>query len=233
MASNMGRVAGWAGVGAGIALVAETASFLASGWTAEKMSDPRAAMDLLMHGGGWLRFSAIFGSSGIALTALLLAGLYFRLRMTSPRLSLAMLFWGMIGLASHVLIPLGLWLAIPGFVAWGGHDAAAAGNAWMAFWNVCNAAQGVGSTFGGAAMLVAGIAILRGTKTARPFAILAVLAGVLALVTVVVVGTPLQGLLGAIYLPMIALTIAFRAWGGIYLLGGERDALAARDRVPA
>lgn len=211
------RFAGRAGVWAGIALLGETTCFLASGWTAEKMNDPAAAMALLAHGGQFLRLSAVFGSAGIALTALFVIGLYLRLREQSPRAAIAVLVWGIIGLASHVLIPLGLWLTIPGFVQWATRDMTAAGNAWMAFWNVCNSAQGVGSLFDGLAMLTTGIAFARGLE-ARMFAIVAIVAGAGSMFTVVAVGTPLQALVGVVYLPMIALTMLFRSWGGLVLL---------------
>jgi hypothetical protein len=211
------RFTGRAGVWAGIALLGETTCFLASGWTAEKMNDPAAAMALLAHGGRFLRLSAVFGASGIALTALFVVGLYLRLRERSPRAAIAVLVWGLVGLASHVLIPLGLWVAIPGFVQWGARDVTAAGNAWMAFWNVCNSAQGVGSLFDGLAMLTTGIALM-GAPGVRRFAVVAIVAGIASAFTVVAVGTPVQSLVAIVYLPMIALTILFRSWGGVVLV---------------
>ena len=86
------------------------------------------------------------------------------------------------------------------------------------FWNVCDAAQGVGSLFGGLAMLTTGIALLRDSAGPRPFAAAAVIAGVFALLTVGAVGTPIQRIVSIVYLPMIALTIRFRSWGGFVLL---------------
>jgi hypothetical protein len=232
MTPKIVKLAGWSGVAAAVALIAETACFLASGWTAEKMNSPGNAIDLLAHGGGFLRVSALFGSSGIALTALLLAGLYLTLRAHSPRWSLCLLLWGLLGLAAHVLIPLGLWLTIPGFVSWGSVDPAAAGTAWLGFWNVCNAAQGVGISFGGAAMLATGLSVLAG-REARGFAALGVIAGTIALFTVAAAGTPLQRLLSAVYLPMIALTILFRGWAGAFLLRSAKHMSNGTDLEPA
>jgi hypothetical protein len=216
-----GRFAGRAGVWAGIALVGETACFLASGWAVEKMNDPAAAMALLAHGGQFLRLSAVFGSAGIALTALFVIGLYLRLRERSPRAAIAVLVWGLVGLAPHALIPLGLWLTIPEFVQWAARDVTAAGNAWMAFWNVCNSAQGVGSLFDGLAMLTTGVALVR-EPDVRPFATVAIVAGAASVFTVAAVGTPVQGLAALVYLPMIALTVVFRSWGGVLV---ERHAV--------
>lgn len=214
------RLAGRAGVWAGVALLGETACFLASGWTADKMGDPASAMALLAHGGQFLRLSAVFGSLGIALTALFVIGLYLRLHDRSPRAAIAVAVWGLIGLASHVLIPLALWLTIPSFVHWGARDATAAGIAWMAFWNVCNAAQGVGSLFDGLAMLTTGAALVS-EPGVRPFAAVAIVTGVASVFTVAAAGTPVQGLAALVYLPMIALTVVFRSWGGVVV---ERNA---------
>jgi hypothetical protein len=181
---------------------------------ADKMSHPVPAMALLAHDGQFLRLSAVFGSSGIALTALFIIGLYLRLRERSPRAAVAVLVWGLIGLASHALIPLGLWLTIPGFVQCAAHDVTAAGNAWMAFWNVCNSAQGVGSLFDGLAMLMTGVALV-GEPGLRPFAGVAIVAGAASVFTVAAAGTPMQSLAAVVYLPMIALTVVFRSWGGV------------------
>jgi hypothetical protein len=222
MSLSINRFAGGAGVCAGIALIGETSCFLASGWTAEKMNEPAAAMALLVHGGRLLRVSAVFGTSGIALTALFVVGLSLRLRDRSPRAAVAVLVWGLIGLASHVLIPLGLWLTVPSFVQWGARDATAAGNAWIAFWSVCTAAQGVGSLFDGLTMLTTGFALTR-ELDARAFAIVAIAGGAASVFTVVGVGTPMQHVVGIVYLPMLALTIAFRSWGGGVLLRGATE----------
>jgi len=84
----------------------------------------------------------------------------------------------------------------------------------MAFWNVCNSAQGVGSLFDGLAMLTTGIALV-GEPGVHPFAAVAVVAGVASVFTVAATGTPVQGLAALAYLPMIALTVVFRSWGGV------------------
>ncbi|HWH50295.1 MAG TPA: hypothetical protein VN651_02035 [Gemmatimonadaceae bacterium] len=158
--------------------------------------------------------------SGIALTALFVIGLYLHLRERSPRAAFAVLVWGVVGLASHLLIPLGFWLTIPGFVQWGARDMTAAGNAWMAFWNVCNSAQGVGSPFDGLAMLATGIALMS-EPGVRPFAAIAIVAGGASVSTVAAAETPVQGSAALVYLPMIALTAVFRSWGGVVV---ERNA---------
>lgn len=122
------RVTGLAGILAGIALAAELTFFMTCGWSPEKFTDPAAALALLRDGGMHLRVAGAFGAIGLVLTTALVAGLAVKLRAKTPTRAAATLYFGIIGITGHELVPLALWVGVPSFVALAGRDQQAALN---------------------------------------------------------------------------------------------------------
>src|SRR5690606_37004483 len=132
--------AGISGMLAGVALAAEFTFFMSSGWSPEKFSDPASAIELLESGGNHLAVAAAFGLAGLALTTMFIAGLAARFARTAPTLASATLFFGLIGIAGHSLVPMSLWIGVPAFLSL---SSATAMDAWTAFRIVLDGAHGI------------------------------------------------------------------------------------------
>jgi hypothetical protein len=222
------RLGGLAGIAAGPLLVLETASFLRSGWNPIRFSDPVQAMQLLRQGGGDLRLAAVFGFTGLVVTLCLFIGLADWLRRRTPAFADAVLYLGLIGIAGHSLVPLGLWIGIPMFLSLASHNMTLAQNSWAAFAATSNSAEGVGSLFMGLAMLLAGIAALWHRSFSLLLAWIAVIAGALTLITLLAIGTPLYGFASSLFFPSLIATVLFRFIAGIELwLDSRSEAVRA------
>jgi hypothetical protein len=209
------KTAGWAGIVAGVGLLVEAALWMASGWTPATFTDPSTALRFLQDGGDTLRLAVFAGFVNLIFAVVFVAGLADRLRPSTPTRAAATLWFGMIGIAAHVLVPLAYWYGTPAFLH---ADQAAALGSWTGFAAMVGAAGGVGSLFVGLAMLVAGWAAI--THRALPVVLgwVAVLAGAMSVMTVFAPDTALSGLAGAVYMPSLLLAIVFRIWAGIALM---------------
>lgn len=114
-------------------LALEFALFLASGWTPATFSNPEAALAFLESGGSILRAAAFVGFLNLGLTVLFIAGLAGQLQRVAPSRSAALLYVGLVGIAAHALVPLGLWLGTPFFAELAARDMSMAFNAWGGF----------------------------------------------------------------------------------------------------
>jgi hypothetical protein len=222
------KAAGWAGVLAGVGLAVEGALWTASGWTPDTFADPVGALRFLHDSGDTLRWAVLAGFVNLAFAALFLAGLADRLRARTPTRSAATLWFGMIGIGAHLLVPLAYWYGVPAF-----RDAApdAALGSWTGFGALVASAGGAGSLFLGLSMAAAGWAALsRKALAAAPVALgwVGLIGGAAALLTVFAPDTPLSGLASAAYLPSLLLAIVFRIWAGIALICSA----APVERVP-
>jgi hypothetical protein len=211
------RTAGVAGMVAGVLLVLETTSFLLSGWSPEKFSDPARAIELLREGGAQLRVAAMFGFAGLLATTFLVAGLASALRNQTPSLAVGTLYFGLIGIAGHSLVPLGLWVGVPAFLTLASRNTVLAQSAWAAFGPTSDTAHGVGTLFMGASMVLAGSAIIASRGARSLLGWVAVAAGALTLATLLTVGTSLAAFGGVLFMPALALTVVFRFWAGLSL----------------
>ncbi|MFI5898375.1 hypothetical protein ACIA5D_50720 [Actinoplanes sp. NPDC051513] len=211
------RGAGIAGVLAGAGLAVETAGWSASGWTPQTFTDPATALQFLRDSGGILRVAVFVGAVNLVFTVVLLAGLAGWLRAAAPTRAATTLYCGVVGVAGHALVPLGLWLGAPAFTALAGRDAATAEGAWAGFNAVLAAAGAAGALFLGVAMLAAGSAALTSSAMPTPLGWVAALAGAASILTALAATTPLDSLASAAYLPSLGLAIVFRTWAGIHL----------------
>jgi hypothetical protein len=223
------KVAGAAGVLAGFALVGEFGFFMASGWSPEKFSDPAAALALLRDGGDALRVAGLLGMTGLALTALFVAGLAEKLRGPAPSRASATLYLGIVGITGHALVPLSLWLGVPAFLAL---DQSSALASWGAFAALLDGAQGVGNLFVGLSVIAAGSAILARDDLPSLLGWVALTAGLATTLTVLAADTVVAPLAGALFLPSLLLTVVFRIWAGGVLLQ-QATVGTASGRVPS
>jgi hypothetical protein len=198
-------------------LVLESSSFLLSGWSPAKFADPAQTIELLRLGGGMLRAAAVFGFAGLIVTTYLIAGLAAELAPAAPGRASGVLYLGLIGIAGHSLVPLGLWLGVPAFVGLAARDLATARSGWAAFGRVSDTAHGVGSLFMGAATVLAGSALVGRASQSRILGWIAVGAGLLTLASLLSVGTPAAALGGVLFLPALVFTVVFRLWAGAML----------------
>jgi hypothetical protein len=211
------RVAGWAGVAAGVGLVIEAALWTASGWTPQTFSDSATALRFLNDSGDTLRWAILAGFLNLAFTVVFIAGLAAHLRARTPTRGAATMWFGAIGVASHLLVPLAYWYGVPTFRH---ADPTAAQASWTSFSAIVSAAGGAGSLFLGLAMATAGWAILaQRTLPAAPVALgwVSVIAGAATVLTVFAPDTPLSRLAAGIYLPSLLLAIIVRTWAGLAL----------------
>ena len=211
------RLAGAAGIVAAVLLVLETSLFLLSGWSPARFADPVQALELLRGGAKQLRAAALFGVVGLVATTFLVVGLARALSEQAPSLATGMLYFGVIGVAGHSLVPLGLWIGIPAFLALAIENASVAQSGWVSFAQVSNAAHGVGNLFGALFMLFAGVAAMTTPVLSKALGWIGLIAAILTLTTLLTVGTPLDAVGGALFMPALALTVLFRFWGGIVL----------------
>ncbi|MGH3736158.1 MAG: DUF4386 family protein [Micromonosporaceae bacterium] len=151
------KVTGWAGILAGAGLVAEGTLWTVSGWTPQTFSDPATALKFLHDSGDTLRWAVLAGFINLAFTVVFLAGLAERLRAATPTRAAATLWLGMVGIATHLLVPLAYWYGTPAFRD---ADPAAAQASWTGFAATVSAAGGAGSLFLGLSMAAAGWALI-------------------------------------------------------------------------
>jgi hypothetical protein len=219
------RIAGLGGILAGVGLAVEGTLWATSGWTAETFRDPATALAFLQDNGTHLRAAVFAGAVNLVLATVFIVGLAARLGPTAPTRAAATLYFGIIGIAAHSLVPLGLWLGVPRFVDLASSDPGAAAAAWSGYAVFQAGAGAVGALFLGLSTLAAGWAIVSDRGLPALLGWLGVLAGAASAVTVLAAETPLAVLAAGAYLPSLTLTIGFRMWAGLELWkGGEQPA---------
>lgn len=216
--SKITRTAGIAGIIAGLGLAVEFALFMASGWTPEVFDDPAAALVFLESGGTLLRAAAFVGIVNLAATVLFLVGLTEVLRPEAPARSATALYVGLLGLAAHALVPVGLWLGTPLFVEMAAGDHGTARAAWGGFDAFLNAAGGVGYVFAGVAYAAAGWAIVSSRRFGHAVGWIGLIGGVASALTILGAETWLTAVAAAAYLPALLGVVVFRTWAGTALV---------------
>lgn len=218
------RAAGIAGILAALALAGEFLFFSLSGFQQASFSDPASAIAFLRDHGGLVRVAVVFGAAGVALTLLFLSGLAERLRSRTPLLSVATLYFGIVGNVGDGLVALSFWIGIPIFVSLAGHEPAAAQSAWPAFTALTGGYQGFGNLFAGLSLLATGWAAVNQGALPRVLGAIAFVAGVSAVASVLIAGAQIGFVLA------LLLVIVFRVWAGIELYRGERTPAGAHGR---
>ena len=210
------RVAGWAGVLSGIGLAAEAYFFMASGWSAAAFSTLDGAGGVMREGGRSLRLAVVFGVFNLALLTLFFAGLASRFRRQAPALGDAVLYFGLVGIAIHALVPIAFYHAVPTFSGLKAQPDADA--VWLASKFMMDVAQGAGIFFMGLAMLAAGVAWATRQPRFVSLAVVALAAGGISVFATLAVGTKLEAWAGSAGMASLFLSIVFRLGGGLFLL---------------
>ncbi|MGX1778239.1 DUF4386 family protein [Nocardia brasiliensis] len=224
------RTAGVAGLLAGIGLLAEGALWTATGWTPDTFGDAAATMDLFENHETLLRAAAFVGAVNLACTVLLIVGLAARLRAAgSGTAASSTLYFGILGIGGHALVPLGLWLAVPEFLDLATKDATAAQHAWHAFAIFLAAAGATGALFLGLSISATGLGSVQTRVLPKPLAYLSITSGALTITTVATTATPVALIGTAVYLPSLILTTIFRIWAGQQLLTAPSTPTTSTD----
>ena len=219
------KVAGWCGILAGAGLAIEAILWTASGWNPGTFADPAAALEFLSTGGTTLRWAVASGFTNLVFLVVFIAGLSARLSGRTPTLAVATLWFGMIGITTHLLVPMAHWYGVPAFLDATARDPNAAQSAWIAFYVVGHqAAGGAGSLFMGLSMLTAGWAIVTHRSLPGLLGWIGLLTGAAAVLTLFSAQTPLSALAGALFMPALTSSIVFRISVGIALTLPERHA---------
>jgi hypothetical protein len=213
------RAAGWCGIVAGVGLAIESALWTASGWDADTFDDPAAALRFLADDGTVLRWAVFAGFVNLVFLVVFTSGLAGRLRAKTATLASATLWFGMIGITTHVLVPMAHWFGVPAFLQAAERDPHAAEAAWTAFVTVGHdAAGGAGALFLGLSMLAVGWAAISAEDLSVRLGWLALLAGAATVLTLFEPETPLSGPAESLFAPSLTLAILFRIWAGITLI---------------
>lgn len=211
------RAAGIAGILAGAGLLVEFGFFMASGWQPNVFADPAVALPFLEERGGYMRAAGLAGSVNLCFATMFVAGLAARLQ-RSPTAAAATLYLGIIGIAVHALVPIGLWIGAPTFGSMAVHGAEVVQPAWAAFAAFMAVAGGVGYLFLGLSMLAAGFGGASSKALPPALAWLTVVAGAATVIIIVAEATPFGVLVQLAFLPSIALSILFRVLAGVVLM---------------
>jgi hypothetical protein len=132
------------------------------------------------------------------------------------------LYFGLIGIACHALVPIGLRLGIPVVEGLAGANRNVAIAAWGGFGLFMNAAASAGYFFDGLSVLAAGWAMQSLAAASRIAGWMGILAGATAVLNVLTGGTALGSVASATFAPGVLLTIGFRTSAGYALLREAR-----------
>lgn len=214
-----GRAAGWCGILAGIGLTIEAFLWQASGWTPGSFANAAAALEFVSRSGTTLRWAVAAGFVNLGFLVLFTVGVAERLSSRSSTMAAASLWFGMIGITLHLLVPLAHWYGVPEFTAASRENPGSVEGAWMAFNLVAHeAAGGGGKLFMGLSLLSVGAAILLGKTLPAYLGWLALLGGGCSVLTLFAPETALSTVATAAFMPSLMLSILFRVAGGMALL---------------
>ena len=204
------RNGGTAGFITAICLVLLFILFASSGLDPQAMQDPAKALPALGQNSG--RFASIgvlaFLASGFGLVFTF--GIWARLRDKAPTRAVATLGLAFVGLTAHAAGAALLWQGGGMVAAVSSRDQTAAAHAWTALAAVNQGMMALGNAFTGAAVLVAGWAIVATGAMTAGLGWIAVVAGILSMLQVLSSQMALMGL-GFLF------TIIWLAWGGAQL----------------
>jgi hypothetical protein len=156
----------------------------------------------------WLwRGTSMLGILAAAFGVLFTVGLWSRLRERAPSRAAAALALELIGLAGYALSSLIMWKGGIAMASYAAKDPAAAATAWLALRYAARAATDLGHAFVGAALIIAGWAMVATGAMRRTVGYVAVLTGVFTILAIF----PLSAILD---LAGAVLTVVWLAWAG-------------------
>jgi hypothetical protein len=204
------RNGGSAGIITAVCLALLFILFMASGLDPQAAQDPAKALPLIGQKAGLFGAIGVLGLLASAFGLVFTFGIFSRLREKAPTRAVANLGFAFVGLTLHALGAALLWQGGQMLVALSAKDQTAAGHAWIALGAVNQSLMAAANGFTGAAIFVAGWAIVDTGVMNKSLGWLAVVAGIVEALQVFSTAMALMGL-GFI------LAIAWLAWGGAQL----------------
>ena len=184
--------------------------FIASGLDPQTAQDPAKALPILGQKAGLFAGIGVLGLLASGFGLIFAFGLFARLREKTPTRAYASLGFAFLGLTCHAVASALLWQGGQMLVALVAKDQTAAGHAWIALGAVNQSFMAGGNAFTGAAVLVAGWAIVEAGAMNRTLGWLAIVAGIVELAQVFSAQMALMGL-------GFVLVIIWLAWSGSQL----------------
>ena len=184
--------------------------FASSGLDPQSAQDPGKALPLLAQKAGVFALIGVLGLLAGGFGLIFTFGVFLRLRDKAPTRAAANLGLGIVGLTSHVLGSALLWQGGAMLAALSGKDQTAAAHAYIAVGAVSQGLMAAGNGFTGAAVLMAGWAIVATGVMNGLLGWIAVIAGIIQILQVFSTQMALMGL-------GFLLTIVWLAWGGAQL----------------
>jgi len=155
--------------------------------------------------------TGVIGALVAAFAIVFTIGLSNRLREQAPTRASALLYFVIVGLGGYALSSLLQWIGGSQLVDYAAKDQVGAGHAWVALYAVAVGADALGNAFVGAALLVAGWAVIS-TAALNPIAgWVAVIAGVLSVVSVFATTS------FPVFIGTIVFDVIWLAWAGFEL----------------
>ena len=204
---------GTAGIITAICLVLLFIFFASSGLDMQTAQDSGKALRVLGQKPGVFAAIGVLGLLASGFGLVFTFGLFDRLREKAPTRAVASLGLAFVGLTMHALGAALLWQGGAMLVALSAQDQTAAAHAWSAVGAINQASMATGNAFTGAAVLIAGWAIVATGVLNTTLGWVAVIAGI---VEILQVFSSNMGLLGLGFL----LVIIWLAWGGAQLRRG-------------
>lgn len=204
---------GTAGIITAICLVLLFIFFASSGLDMQTAQDSGKALRVLGQKPGVFAAIGVLGLLASGFGLVFTFGLFDRLREKAPTRAVASLGLAFVGLTMHALGAALLWQGGAMLVALSAKDQTAAAHAWSAVGAINQALMATGNAFTGAAVLIAGWAIVATGVMNTTLGWVAVIAGI---VEILQVFSSSMGLMGLGFL----LVIIWLAWGGAQLRRG-------------
>ena len=201
---------GTAGIITAICLALLFILFASSGLDVQTAQDPAKALPLLGQKAAVFAATGVLGLLAAGFGLIFTFGIFARLREKAPTRAVASLGLAFVGLTMHAFGAALLWQGGAMLVSLSAKDQTAAAHAWIALGAVDQALMATGNAFTGAAILMAGWAIVATGVMNTTLGWVAIVAGIVEILSVFSSQTALMGL-GFI------LAIVWLAWGGAQL----------------
>jgi len=201
---------GTAGIITAICLALLFILFVSSGFDMQTAQDPAKALPLLGQKAGVFGAIGVLGLLASGFGLVFTFGVFDRLREKAPTRAAANLGFAFVGLTTHAVGAALLWQGGKMLVALSATDQTAAAHAWVALGAVNQALMATANAFTGAAILVAGWAIVSTGAMSTTLGWVAIISGIVEILQVFSSQMALMGL-------GFLLAIIWLAWGGAQL----------------
>jgi len=209
------RNGGTAGIVSAVLLVLFLILTMAMGMDPHTAGDPAQALAMIALKRGLWRLVGIVGTLAAAFGIVFTIGLSNRLKEGAPTRASVILYFVTVGLGGYALASLMQWKGGLQLADYAVKDQVGAGHAWLALRAAAGGANVLGSGFVGAALLIAGWAVIE-TAVLNPIAgWVGVIAGLLSLAGVFASAS------FAVLIGTIVFDVIWLAWAGVELLSPQ------------